>query len=277
MNEEKKKWRVGPYEIEAITPTVYAIDTDEDESMYLVIGKEKALMIDTGSNKTPLMPIIQGLYPGPVELALTHAHFDHMYHSDAFSKVYLHQDDINAWKKILGLIVFVSSAASGKKPKHYPVKTYTPLREGDVLSLGDRDLKVILAPGHTPGSILLADEKEKLLFTGDAIGSGNYCWMWMPGCLTLTEYRKTLAHLKEVLAPYRDYIMLGGHRRQGMEEENPDSHPLTMQVIEDMDTLTERILHKDISPVGTERNFGFLTYVYRFGHAGIVLRKNKIK
>ena len=124
---------------------------------------------------------------------------------------------------------------------------------------------------------ILADEKEKLLFTGDAIGSGNYCWMWMPGCLTLTEYRKTLAHLKEVLAPYRDYTMLGGHRRQGMEEENPDSHPLTMQVIEDMDTLTERILNKETSPVGTERNFGFLTYVYRFGHAGIVLRKNKIK
>ena len=79
--------RLGAYSIEQIRPDVFAIDDDQMESMYLIRGKDKALLIDTGSNPEPVMPVVRTLWNGPVELALTHAHFDHMYHCDEFDFV----------------------------------------------------------------------------------------------------------------------------------------------------------------------------------------------
>ena len=129
--------RMGEYCVEQICPSVYAIDDDQDESMYLVCGSERALMIDTGSNAAPVMPLIRSLYTGPVELALTHAHFDHMYHCDEFSAVSLHQEDVAAWKRLLRPVVWISTVGSGRKAKHYPVERWQPLKEGDLLLFGD--------------------------------------------------------------------------------------------------------------------------------------------
>ncbi|MBR1758099.1 MAG: MBL fold metallo-hydrolase [Lachnospiraceae bacterium] len=269
-------WTVGPYEIERITPSVYAIDDVEGESMYLICGSERALLIDTGSNDMSILPIVRDLYKGPIDLALTHAHFDHMYHCDAFSRVYLHKDEIKAWKKILGLVVQVSAVASGKKAKNYHVGDFISLTEESKISLGDRIISVIAAPGHTPGSVIFVDDHDKLLFMGDAIGSGDYAWMWMPGCLCLTEYMETLRNLQMELAPLSDYRMLGGHRKQG-QPFNPDGYVLNTEIIPDMGILCGQILRGETHPIKEERNFGFLTYLYRYGKAGIVLRKNKIR
>lgn len=270
--------RVGPYEIEQICPGVLALDTDADESLYLVCGSERAYVIDTGSAGAPLMPVIRSLWDGPAELLLTHAHFDHMYHSDEFSSVSLLDAEIAAWRKTLGPIVWLSSAASGKRPKRYPVKTWRALRDGEVLPLGGKTLRVIAARGHTPGSMILADEEDGLLFTGDAFGSGSYAWMWMPGCSCLSEYRKSLQALLVRLEPYRGFRMLGGHRRQGTATEaDPHARPLTVATVSDMETLCGMILGGALAPESEERNFGVKNVLYRYGDAAIVLTKNKIK
>ena len=270
--------RMGEYCVEQICPSVYAIDDDQDESMYLVCGSERALMIDTGSNAAPVMPLIRSLYTGPVELALTHAHFDHMYHCDEFSAVSLHQEDVAAWKRLLRPVVWISTVGSGRKAKHYPVERWQPLKEGDLLPLGGRELRVIHARGHTPGSVIFADEADRLLFTGDAFGSGSYAWMWMTGCSCLSEYRQSLRTLREKLRPYQDYTMLGGHRRQGLlPNADPNAHPLTFAVVEDMEKLCEKILDGSCPCQTKERNFGLMTYTYRYGQAAIVLRKNKLR
>ncbi|MBI2237260.1 MAG: MBL fold metallo-hydrolase, partial [Actinobacteria bacterium] len=46
------------------------------------------------------------------------------------------------------------------------------LRDGDVLDLGGRSLRVLHTPGHTPDSICLLDERNGLLFGGDTYNSG---------------------------------------------------------------------------------------------------------
>ncbi len=270
------RWSVGPYEIEKLTEAVYALDTDEGESMYLVCGSEQAVLIDTGSSAMSVYPVIRDLYRGPVDVALTHAHFDHMYHCDAFRNVSLHEADLRAWRTLLGPVVALSSIGSGKKAKRYETGSYRPLREGDVLSLGGRELLVIHAPGHTPGSVLFVDVRDRLIFTGDAIGSGDYVWMWMPGCLCLTDYQDTLTHLQKALAPYAGFQMLGGHRKQG-QPFNEDGFLLDMNVISDLQTLCGQVLAGESPVVRTERNFGFLTSLYRYGTAGLVLRDNKIR
>ena len=269
--------RIGPYVIEEIAPGVWAIDDDADESIYLVCGEKKAFVIDTGSADAPLMSVIRSLWEAEVELLLTHAHFDHMYHSDEFSSVSLLEAEAAAWKKTLAPIVWISSLASGKKPKRYGVSAWRALRDGDVLPLGGKSLRVIAAPGHTPGSLILADEEDRLLFTGDAFGSGSFAWMWMPGCLCLSAYRESLRTLLVKLEPYRDWRMLGGHRRQGLQTEaDPHAKALSYQTLADMETLCGKILSGELAPEGQERNFGVKNYLYRYGDAAIVLTKGKI-
>lgn len=43
------------------------------------------------------------------------------------------------------------------------------LKEGDIVSLGDREFIVVHTPGHRPGSICLYDGEDRLLITGDSI------------------------------------------------------------------------------------------------------------
>ena len=47
------------------------------------------------------------------------------------------------------------------------------LREGDTLTFGNTELKVIHVPGHSPGSLVYYNEKEACLFSGDVLFEGS--------------------------------------------------------------------------------------------------------
>ena len=49
----------------------------------------------------------------------------------------------------------------------------SPIKEGDVIDLGDRTLKIIDLPGHTPGSIAVLDVKNRVLISGDSVQDSN--------------------------------------------------------------------------------------------------------
>ena len=91
------------YEIEKIDEGLWAIDDKMGCSMYLVEGKNKALLFDTGVQEGKILPMLKSLTDKPISLALTHAHIDHMYHADEFEEVYLHERDIKAWHGGVGL------------------------------------------------------------------------------------------------------------------------------------------------------------------------------
>ena len=42
-----------------------------------------------------------------------------------------------------------------------------------MIELGDRPLRVIDIPGHTPGSIAILDERYSVLISGDSVEDGN--------------------------------------------------------------------------------------------------------
>lgn len=265
--------RIGAYRVEQLRPEVYAIDDDQQESMYLVCGRDRALLIDTGSNPEPVMPVIRQLWQGEVALALTHAHFDHMYHCDEFSSVSVGREDIRAWNRSLRLVVFLGTVGSGKKAKHYPMGSYHPLLPGDSIDLGGKVLRVLEAKGHTPGSLIYADDADRCLFIGDAFG-----WMWMPGCSVLSEYIESLDRMIPTLEPYADYLVLEGHRLQNTPqgvalEQMPPAHVDA----ENMKKLCAEILSGRLKPVKEERFFGFRTAEYAAFGTHVVIRKSKIK
>ena len=50
----------------------------EHTHCYLLLGRERALLIDTGLGVAPLAPVVRELTGLPVAAALTHAHWDHI-------------------------------------------------------------------------------------------------------------------------------------------------------------------------------------------------------
>ena len=91
----QKMQQIMGYRVEELQKGLWAIDDEKNDSMYLIEGSQKALLIDTCMVDGPLAPLLRQLTDKPVELALTHAHIDHMYHAPEFATVYLHQADID--------------------------------------------------------------------------------------------------------------------------------------------------------------------------------------
>ena len=200
-----------------------------------------------------------------MELALTHAHYDHMYHPDEFSSVYLGSRDIDAWEAVLQMVVHAGTVGSGKSPKEYPVHTYHPLHDGDVFDLGGKTIRALAVEGHTPGSMAFADEGDRCLFLGDAFG-----WMWMPGCSPLDEYIRSLERMIPALMPYAGFRVLDGHRKQNAFPDFGASLP-AYQVAQNMKALCEKILAGEVQPARTDRFFGYETETYSACGASIVL------
>ena len=268
----------GNYTITPIGPEVYAIDDPAQESMYLVCGEKKALLIDTGSNPQAVLPTVRKLYTGPVELVLTHGHYDHLYHADEFQRVYLHPADYKVWVTAMYPICLGCDLGQKRMPKRYHPGRFAPLAEGDVFDLGGKSISVMEAPGHTPGSVIFVDHGDRLLFTGDAFGSGEVIWGWMPGCLKLSEYQKSLETFIPKLEPMEDYGFYGGHRLQGVVREgHPLAGPLTLDVARDLEVLCSKLLSGPMEPIRVQRILGFQVETYRYGRAALVIRKSKIR
>lgn len=157
----------------------HVVDYRKD-SMYLIVGKEKALLFDTGMGEGDLRGFVEGLAGGKtVEVVISHAHWDHITQANQFEKVYMNHREREI-AELFGLSVDCSR--------------FLDVREGDAFDLGDRRLEVLEVPGHTPGSIVLLDREQKLLFSGDALGAGH-AWLHLPGCLPLWVYLQSLRRL----------------------------------------------------------------------------------
>ena len=85
------------------------------------------------------------------------------------------------------------------------------LQEGDLV-IGDKTFRVILTPGHSPGSVCLYWPEKKVLFTGDVVFSQSIGRTDLPGGSgkQLKESISKLAELDvEVLCPGHGDVVAG--------------------------------------------------------------------
>ena len=141
---------------------------------YLVIGKEKALLIDSGFGLGSLKKIVDGLTDKPVILVNTHGHPDHGGGNAEFGAPLLHPDDNEVYAHKCAYETRLEEARHWGIPDAAKKLQPTPpvpiaLEDGHVFDLGGRVLKVIHTPGHTRGSVCIFDEQSGTLFSGDNV------------------------------------------------------------------------------------------------------------
>ncbi|XP_032069477.1 metallo-beta-lactamase domain-containing protein 2 [Thamnophis elegans] len=126
----------------------------------------------------------------PLLAIATHVHFDHSGGLHQFEEVAVHSAEAPALRHgdnyetvtWLSDSEVVRQPSPGWRARQFRVRPVQPthvLQEGDVISLGDRQLTVMHMPGHSRGSICLHDRERKILFSGDVVYDGSMI-DWLP-------------------------------------------------------------------------------------------------
>lgn len=160
----------------------FRIEDPFGDYLYLVLGTERAALIDTGIGWLKLSDFVRTLTELPVSVLHTHGHLDHIGGDGGFRDIYLHPADAEVFAEHRGAgyrgKIRVLAEALGvnctedvlEQMIHLPEFSVTEsLKEGDAISLGGRSLKVIETPGHTGGSVCFLDEARGQLFSGDTV------------------------------------------------------------------------------------------------------------
>lgn len=250
---------------ECIAPDVWRYHDETGATSYLAVGRERAAMIDCGMGKRPVMPMIRAVTQLPVDLLLTHAHPDHYGAAGEFEHIWLHERDAAA------LPVFEAAFALLGAPA-LPEERLHTFAGSHVFDLGGFSLVAADLPGHTPGSAVFADEKNRLVFSGDAVGSGDIVLMSVPLADSLAVYRNTLRDFLQDHASWSDCRWLAGHCHQSYKGEGMPLNEPCFALVEDMCALCDALLNGSIQGEPVEERFapeGKARRAY-LGRAGIV-------
>lgn len=143
-------------EVKQIDTNTYRME-DGFVRFFLLIGEEKAVMIDSGVGCPNAAEIGSTLTDKPIMLLNTHGDGDHTSGTAGFQEIHIHSADYNGCNLI----------------EKYPTTAFRPIEDGDVLDLGGRTLKILHIPGHTAGSIAILDVEKRVLYAGDSVQMGH--------------------------------------------------------------------------------------------------------
>lgn len=137
---------------------------------YLVIDNQEAVIIDPGAEADFISQKILEEKVKPIAILLTHGHFDHVLGTYELVlnfkiPVYANKNDVFLIKNARKNAEFWTKLDQQIDPP----KVNNFLVEDDKVQFGKTDLKVIVTPGHTPGSVCFYNQKEKILFSGDTV------------------------------------------------------------------------------------------------------------
>ncbi|MGN0735147.1 MAG: MBL fold metallo-hydrolase [Anaerovoracaceae bacterium] len=193
----------------------------QEVNIFLVPGTERALLFDTGMGIRKIRPLVEELYTGEIVVVNSHFHFDHIANNYCFDNVHIYNDPLaikvaqnGLPKEALGNQLeermFRFGYPEGFSPENYHIPPYNaiPIEEGHCFDLGDRCLRVIHTPGHSNDAIMLYDEKNKILLTGDTFYPGALYAHFENeefGHFSLDDYINSMERVSELI-PKLDYL-----------------------------------------------------------------------
>ena len=173
---------------------------------YLIVGRDRALLFDTGLGLLPIRPVVEELTRLPVEVLNSHTHFDHVGGNAEFDRIlaldtaYTRSNSRGFPHGALAAEVepssFCGGAPKGADTAGFRTRAWQPARtvaDGDGIDLGGRRLEVLQVPGHAPDAIALLDRAQGLLWTGDSYYNGPI-WLYVPET-SLDDYERSIDRL----------------------------------------------------------------------------------
>lgn len=170
---------------------IYAMD-DAGATGYVVIGNDKALVIDTMNASDDLGAVVRSITNLPVMVVNTHGHVDHICGNIYFEEAYIHPADFALAAEHSSFPDFVDKI----RKLGLSMPPFKEIQDGAVIDLGGATVEVIHLPGHTPGGICLLYREERVLFTGDGINC--HLWMQLDHSLQMKELKKSLENISWV-------------------------------------------------------------------------------
>lgn len=140
---------------------------------YLLFDETKeAVIIDPGCledyEKKEISDFITSQKLKPVRLLNTHPHIDHIAGNKFIAETYglileVHKDSIALLRSAKGFAVaFGFAQVEALEPGNF-------LSEGDIITFGNSELKILYTPGHADGSVCFYSEKNKFVIVGDVL------------------------------------------------------------------------------------------------------------
>lgn len=232
------------YQVQQVNDHLIALKSLSGEFVYLVLGSECALLIDTCLGLGNLRATVESLTDLPIEVALTHGHLDHAMGAPEWEGVWMSPADQAIYKSMcdaegrLGYLSANAGAAAADTWKDTlvppcPGYAFRPLADGQVFDLGGITVEAIAFPGHTPGTHAFLLREDRILISGDACNNSTF--LFESTCSTVEEYRRTVLAVQERLAGRYDHVFIQHHEM----EVAPDLLP-------NMAEVCDRVLARDV-------------------------------
>jgi len=155
------------------------------ENTYVLYNNDgKAIIIDPGcyfpNEQETLKDFLTDNSLTPVYLLNTHCHLDHVFGNKWVHENYGLEPHLHPNEEAMLALAPVSGERWG-----LPFQNYTGplhfLNDGDTILLGETQIQVILAPGHSPGSICFYIPSQGDLIGGDVLFRGSIGRTDLPG------------------------------------------------------------------------------------------------
>jgi glyoxylase-like metal-dependent hydrolase (beta-lactamase superfamily II) len=176
--------------------------------IWIVRGRDRDLVIDTGSGLVAPAPLVEAIADKPLTAVALNDSYDHAGGWHSFSERACHPLDApslaNFDAKSQGVNDYLNDSTLWSLPTigysldDYSLTSAEPTHlvdEGDLFQLGNRSLQVMHVPGRSPGGLAIWEETSGSLFTSDMLYDGDHGLAWPPAepeayCASLRRFRQ---------------------------------------------------------------------------------------
>ena len=178
----------------------------------------KAICIDPGEESPEVADFITDNGLDLAAICLTHGHLDHVggaaYLHQRFpdADIVAHRDEADLYYSLpqqpLMLGMQPQQLKAMKMEYADPPRITRFAEDGVVIEAGELRFRVSHCPGHTLGHIVLVEESERTVFTGDCLFSGTIGRTDLPG----GNYERLISSIRDkILTLPNDFTVCCGH------------------------------------------------------------------